>query len=334
MTGPPGCVPRAWRVAAAGASAVRSRAACRTSRSAGSAPPSLSRWRYIHADISTIYPSAPSLAAGRGPTFPHVRRIEARRRGRRRHGSPAGPGRRARTGWVRAAALRPVPVGLLDRELAGDDRDADRRLPHPDRGPRPARKAAACSRGRWTRCRSARARWWRSARKPAVVVNTTAGIKAYSAICTHLGCIVAWDAPANLIICPCHDGRFNPATGAVVSGPPPAPLAPLTTAVERQRHLHRDGLTMTADAQPREAPGGALGWVEQPPRTSGAFIGALLHVRIPADAKTLLPRRDHPLPVRHPGRHRDAPRPLLQAARRRPPTTASCRSRATSSSAG
>ena len=68
--------------------------------------------------------------------------------------------------------------------------------------------------------------------KPAVVVNTTAGVKAYSAICTHLGCIVAWDAPANLIICPCHDGRFNPATGAVVSGPPPAPLPPLTTAIE------------------------------------------------------------------------------------------------------
>jgi Rieske Fe-S protein len=68
--------------------------------------------------------------------------------------------------------------------------------------------------------------------KPAVVVNTTAGVKAYSAICTHLGCIVAWDAPASLIICPCHDGRFNPATGAVVSGPPPAPLPPLTTAIE------------------------------------------------------------------------------------------------------
>ena len=68
--------------------------------------------------------------------------------------------------------------------------------------------------------------------KPAVVVNTTAGVKAYSAICTHLGCIVAWDAPASLIICPCHDGRFNPATGAVVSGPPPAPLTPLTTAIE------------------------------------------------------------------------------------------------------
>ncbi|HEX5591102.1 MAG TPA: Rieske (2Fe-2S) protein [Candidatus Limnocylindrales bacterium] len=68
--------------------------------------------------------------------------------------------------------------------------------------------------------------------KPAIVVSTATGVKAYSAICTHLGCIVLWDEAAGAIICPCHDGRFNPATGAVVSGPPPAPLAPLATAVE------------------------------------------------------------------------------------------------------
>ena len=68
--------------------------------------------------------------------------------------------------------------------------------------------------------------------KPAIVVNTATGVRAFSAICTHLGCIVAWDGTTNTIVCPCHDGRFNPATGAVVSGPPPAPLAPLTTTVE------------------------------------------------------------------------------------------------------
>ncbi len=68
--------------------------------------------------------------------------------------------------------------------------------------------------------------------KPAIVINTAAGVRAYSAICTHLGCIVLWDDAAATIVCPCHDGRFNPATGAVVSGPPPAPLAPLTTTVE------------------------------------------------------------------------------------------------------
>ena len=70
--------------------------------------------------------------------------------------------------------------------------------------------------------------------KPAIVINTAQGVKAYSAICTHLGCIVAWDGTAKVIVCPCHDGRFNPTTGAVVSGPPPAPLAPLTTVIEGQ----------------------------------------------------------------------------------------------------
>jgi len=68
--------------------------------------------------------------------------------------------------------------------------------------------------------------------KPAIVLNTDQGIRAYSAICTHLGCIVAWDETARLIVCPCHDGRFTPTTGSVVSGPPPAPLPPITAQVE------------------------------------------------------------------------------------------------------
>lgn len=68
--------------------------------------------------------------------------------------------------------------------------------------------------------------------KPAIVVNTPQGVKAYSAICTHLGCVVAWNSMIGVIQCPCHDGHFNPANGAVVSGPPPAPLPPLTVSVE------------------------------------------------------------------------------------------------------
>jgi len=61
--------------------------------------------------------------------------------------------------------------------------------------------------------------------KPVIVVNTKAGgLKAFSAICTHLGCIVSWNASRSSIHCPCHDGFFNPVTGAVVSGPPPKPL--------------------------------------------------------------------------------------------------------------
>jgi len=68
--------------------------------------------------------------------------------------------------------------------------------------------------------------------KPTIVVNTAQGVAAYSAICTHLGCIVMFDDLSSTIACPCHDGRFSPANGAVVSGPPPAPLPAVTVSVE------------------------------------------------------------------------------------------------------
>lgn len=77
--------------------------------------------------------------------------------------------------------------------------------------------------------------------KPAIVINTTAGVKAYSAICTHLGCVVAWNDMVGVIQCPCHDGRFNPASGAVVSGPPPAPLPPITVSVEADQIFLSEG---------------------------------------------------------------------------------------------
>jgi len=69
--------------------------------------------------------------------------------------------------------------------------------------------------------------------KPVIVVNTKAGgLKAFTAICTHLGCIVNWDSRKGNIACPCHDGIFNPVTGAVVSGPPPKPLAQYEVVVK------------------------------------------------------------------------------------------------------
>lgn len=69
--------------------------------------------------------------------------------------------------------------------------------------------------------------------KPVVIVNTVpGGTKAFSAICTHLACICEWDGKRQVILCPCHDGRFNPVNGAVISGPPPAPLPELKLVIE------------------------------------------------------------------------------------------------------
>lgn len=56
-----------------------------------------------------------------------------------------------------------------------------------------------------------------------LVVRTPTEFKAFSAICTHLGCIVYWASEQKQIACPCHAGFFD-LDGRVVSGPPPRPL--------------------------------------------------------------------------------------------------------------
>lgn len=65
----------------------------------------------------------------------------------------------------------------------------------------------------------------RFGRYPAIVINTAEkGLVAYSAVCTHFACLVYWDAEAQVLACPCHEGYFDAVDGSVISGPPPAPL--------------------------------------------------------------------------------------------------------------
>lgn len=69
--------------------------------------------------------------------------------------------------------------------------------------------------------------------KPVVLTySQSANVRAFSAICTHLACVVRWERAGGYILCPCHDGRFNAQTGAVISGPPPGPLPPRDVSVD------------------------------------------------------------------------------------------------------
>ena len=69
--------------------------------------------------------------------------------------------------------------------------------------------------------------------KPVIVLNSPQGVKAFSAICTHLGCIVGYDATQSPdIVSPCHDGHFSAVNGTVISGPPPTPLKEYPVAVD------------------------------------------------------------------------------------------------------
>ena len=68
--------------------------------------------------------------------------------------------------------------------------------------------------------------------KPAVLLQSQSGeYQALSAVCTHLGCVVQWQAEKGEFLCPCHGGRFAPA-GNVLSGPPPRPLEALPVSVD------------------------------------------------------------------------------------------------------
>lgn len=60
--------------------------------------------------------------------------------------------------------------------------------------------------------------------KPVLLIRTpTEELKAFSATCTHLDCIVQYQPESKGIWCACHNGRYN-LNGQNISGPPPRPL--------------------------------------------------------------------------------------------------------------
>jgi arsenite oxidase small subunit len=67
---------------------------------------------------------------------------------------------------------------------------------------------------------------------PAVLVHLDSGdFVAYSAICTHQGCTVAYQG--GQLACPCHGSVFDPANGgAVVTGPATTPLPEIPVKVQ------------------------------------------------------------------------------------------------------
>ena len=47
---------------------------------------------------------------------------------------------------------------------------------------------------------------------------------AMTAVCTHLGCTVAYRVTEKDIHCACHGGKYDAKTGQNIAGPPPKPL--------------------------------------------------------------------------------------------------------------
>ncbi|MGY4857122.1 QcrA and Rieske domain-containing protein [Cryobacterium sp. AP23] len=69
-----------------------------------------------------------------------------------------------------------------------------------------------------------------------IVSQPTAGeVVAFSAICTHQGCIVVPEKKG--LNCPCHQSLFDTATGAVLQGPATDALAGVAVALDGDKVL-------------------------------------------------------------------------------------------------
>jgi Rieske Fe-S protein len=73
---------------------------------------------------------------------------------------------------------------------------------------------------------------------PAVLLRVDDGqVVAFSQQCTHLGCVVYYEAEEDRWHCPCHEGNFATLTGAVISGPPTRPLGRIDVEIRDDRMI-------------------------------------------------------------------------------------------------
>jgi len=67
--------------------------------------------------------------------------------------------------------------------------------------------------------------------QPGILIRTSEGdLRAFTAICTHLACIVQYRSDLSHIWCACHNGHFD-LNGKNITGPPPRPLEPYVVNV-------------------------------------------------------------------------------------------------------
>jgi Rieske Fe-S protein len=67
--------------------------------------------------------------------------------------------------------------------------------------------------------------------RPVIVLRSASGeVRAFSALCTHLQCVVAYVPERNRIECPCHQGVYS-VDGQNLEGPPPRPLDELAVTI-------------------------------------------------------------------------------------------------------
>jgi Rieske Fe-S protein len=77
-----------------------------------------------------------------------------------------------------------------------------------------------------------------TASKVVVTQPVKGQFKAFSAVCTHVGCVCDVVA-GGTINCPCHGAKFKISDGGVVAGPATSPLAARTIVISAGKILLR-----------------------------------------------------------------------------------------------
>ncbi len=71
--------------------------------------------------------------------------------------------------------------------------------------------------------------------KPGILIRTPEGVfRAFTAICTHLGCTVQYRSDLIHIWCACHNGHYD-LHGRNIAGPPPRPLQEYEVNIQNGR---------------------------------------------------------------------------------------------------
>ena len=75
--------------------------------------------------------------------------------------------------------------------------------------------------------------------KIAVFRDQSGNLHERSAVCPHLGCIVAWNTTESSWDCPCHGSRFDP-YGKILNGPAISPLAEVEPGAAKSNSAAND----------------------------------------------------------------------------------------------
>jgi glycine/D-amino acid oxidase-like deaminating enzyme/nitrite reductase/ring-hydroxylating ferredoxin subunit len=89
------------------------------------------------------------------------------------------------------------------------------------------------------------------ARLLAVYRDDDGALSARSAVCTHVGCIVRWNATESSWDCPCHGSRFD-VHGSVLNGPARTPLA--VAELEEAQYETEEKERRPGKGEPRDRP--------------------------------------------------------------------------------